>query len=110
MSEQHEVIYMNWEERERGWGSRPDGCSLHLTAEDYREFLAKYWNGMPDETPDEYSAPAGELETVTVSQALYDKIAAKEHGLRIWNFAETKFIERGYLVRGENASGWVPLK
>ena len=28
-----EIFFVSWEESERDWGSRPDGCSLHMTQE-----------------------------------------------------------------------------
>jgi hypothetical protein len=30
-----------WEESERGWGVRPDGCSLHLTKDDCKSYIQK---------------------------------------------------------------------
>ncbi len=52
----YRVLYMAWEESERGGGGeRHDGCSLHLTAEDSEAFIKEYWAGMPDAVPDEYS-------------------------------------------------------
>lgn len=53
------VVVQKWEERERGWGSRPDGYSVHLTDDDRCRFIAAYWARMPDKTPDEYSRPLG---------------------------------------------------
>ena len=31
-----EVVAVQWEESERGWGVRPDGCSLHVSVESKR--------------------------------------------------------------------------
>ena len=36
------VYLQHWEESERGWGIRPDGCSLHLTLEDRKKYIEKY--------------------------------------------------------------------
>ena len=51
------VAIMPWEESERGWGTRPDGFSIHPDADDYRTFLKAYWDRMPDSPPDEYERP-----------------------------------------------------
>jgi hypothetical protein len=49
-----------WTEYERGWGCRPDGCSLHASKEDALQFVKDYWererkNNKSGKTPDEYS-------------------------------------------------------
>ena len=46
-----------WEESEKGWGVRPDGYSLHSNQEDVKKYIKEYWDGMPKQTPDEYSRP-----------------------------------------------------
>lgn len=49
------VFCYEWEETERGWGSRPDGLSLHATDEGARAYLKAYWDRQPDgPAPDEY--------------------------------------------------------
>lgn len=52
------ISVMEWEESERGWGTRPDGYSIHISPEAYETWLAAYWARMPKETPDEYERPA----------------------------------------------------
>ena len=46
-----QIIYVGWEESERGWGTRPDGCSLHISEEDYHKFIRAYWDKQPAEVP-----------------------------------------------------------
>jgi len=75
-----DVIYVSWEESERGWGTRPDGCSLHLTETDYRKFEKAYWAEMPNYIPDEYSRPGGNPERVSVSETLYEQIKESKNG------------------------------
>jgi len=36
------VVVKEWTESERGWGTRPDGYSVHLTNADSEKFLAEY--------------------------------------------------------------------
>ncbi len=104
-----EVVYVSWEESERGWGTRPDGISLHLTKEDFKVFLEKYWDRMPKEVPDEYSRPAGEPGIVYASPDLYKKIQEGDHGLRLWGYEETELVSKKKLVHGKRRSGWAPL-
>ena len=35
------VFIIDWDEFEEGWGSRPDGYSIHLTREDAEIFMEK---------------------------------------------------------------------
>lgn len=53
------VVVQKWEETERGWGSRPDGYSIHPSEEARVRYVTAYWKNMPDDVPDEYSRPRG---------------------------------------------------
>lgn len=53
------IIVQKWEESERGWGTRPDGYSLHLTETDRVRYVRAYSDALPAEVPDEYSRPNG---------------------------------------------------
>jgi hypothetical protein len=104
------VTYVNWEEPERGWETRPDGCSLHLTLKDYKAFEEAYWAKMPKEVPDEYSRPAGEPVEVRVNSKLYREIKKTKNGLRLHHEGEELESKEGNLVYGSKRSGWVPLQ
>ncbi|PIO00317.1 hypothetical protein COT72_01270 [archaeon CG10_big_fil_rev_8_21_14_0_10_43_11] len=80
------VHVQSWIESERGWGTRPDGWSFHLSRADYAAFVKNYWDAQPDETPDEYSRPAEkELVVAQVTPDLYARVKKNEHGLRLYN-------------------------
>jgi hypothetical protein len=68
---------IRWTEHERGWGSRPDGVTLHRDEAEARRFIANYWASQPDKingrAPDEYSAP-GEPELTDVSPAEAERL------------------------------------
>src|SRR3989344_7974426 len=68
MKNKKTVICQKWLESERNWGSRPNGYSPHLNEEDKENYIQEYWNGMPDEVPDEYSAPDGTSYLCDVDQ------------------------------------------
>ena len=51
------VIEIEWTERERGWGQRPDGFSYHPNMEEATKYIADYWKKQPKEVPECYSAP-----------------------------------------------------
>lgn len=102
-----EVVYVIWEESERGWGVRPDGCSLHLTEQDFQAFEKEYWKRMPNEVPDEYSRPAGEPVTAYVNKTLYKEIKKSKKGIRLWNHEESEAVKSKQLVYSNKRSGWV---
>lgn len=58
------VWVQRWEESERGWGTRPDGYTIHKVAGDIPKFVvflrAKEAQSLkPGEIPDTYSRPEG---------------------------------------------------
>lgn len=79
------AICQKWEESERGWGTRPDGFSLHLSMDGLRQFVKAYWDRMPDTPPDEYSRPDGQPYPVGVSDDTIEEIRAAGDGLRYYN-------------------------
>ena len=80
----HQVVCQKWEESERGWGVRPDGFSLHLSHDGLRKYIKEYWDGMPDEAPDEYSRPSGTPYEVGVAEEVVVKIE-RNGGLRYYS-------------------------
>lgn len=71
------VIIQNWEESERGFGTRPDGFTIHKNKKqciEYTTWYYKTYNNL-EETPDEYTRISGAPIEVEVSDELYDRIA-----------------------------------
>lgn len=76
------VVFQRWEESERGWGTRPDGYSLHLTKEDREAFIQEYWDRQPKgEVPDEYSRPEGEPYFADIGPDLFTKLSNSKNGI-----------------------------
>ena len=73
-----------WTEYARGWGSRPDGCSLHLGEENHKKFCAAYWQKMPSNAPDEYSTENGKPFLAVVNIELYGRLVASKERQGIW--------------------------
>jgi len=102
-----EIIHVSWEESERGWGSRPEGCSLHLSVEDFNKFMKKYCKRLPKEVPDVYERPAGNPEVAYASRKLYRKIKRNSSSLRLYD--EKELVKSKDLVYGKIRSGWVEI-
>jgi hypothetical protein len=93
------VVYCQiWEESERGWGTRPDGHSLHLTFADAEQFRKEYLDHQHEYfesigvkgVPDEYTRPYGDPYQVKVGDELYEQLA-KDKNIR---FNDNAYPER----------------
>jgi len=85
----NKVYLQIWEESERGWGVRPDGCSIHLTLKDRNDYISKIYEGRTlKKIPDEYERIVGNPVEVFVSDLVYSEIIGKntirlmEHEMR----------------------------
>ena len=50
----NKVILQFWEESERGWGVRPDGCSIHLDSNERNSYINSIYSDRGSLVPDEY--------------------------------------------------------
>ena len=74
------IIFQYWEESERGWGIRPDGCSIHRSLADHKAYVDKMYKGRGEVIPNEYDRVVGDPMPGLISQTL-----------------STKLFDRGYL-------------
>lgn len=99
----NQAICQKWEESERGWGTRPDGFSLHISFEALRNYVQDHWDSLPDQAPDEYSRPCGTPYPVGVSNGVMAQIEEAGEGLRFYEF-------QGYGYPGSGGiDGWMPM-
>ena len=94
----HTVVCQEWLESERGWGQRPDGCSLHLSESDRQAYCNAYWeqekkNNLEGYVPDEYSREAGHPTLLDVSDDLYEKIKNNANGIRLWQHQYRELLD-----------------
>ena len=78
----HTVVCQKWEESEAGWGTRPDGFSLHLTFNGLKKYVSDYWDRMPEEAPAEYERPHGTPYEIGVSDSVKLKLEEKDGDMR----------------------------
>ena len=77
-----------WHESERGWGTRPDGYSIHAVQSDVAAYVKAYWDSMPDFVPDEYSRPVGKPFLTEVDDDIAEQaLNSKERGVRLYNWS-----------------------
>ena len=78
---------LQWEESEAGWGTRPDGYSVHADPDAARAYVAAYWARMPERPPAEYERPSSDLAEVRVGADHPAAVALREGRNRLWGEA-----------------------
>lgn len=83
------VVVQDWEESERGWGTRPDGISIHLTEEDRSAYCENYWReerkrNAGGGTPDEYEREAGRPWKAEITDLEAIKLVTQHRSQRIY--------------------------
>lgn len=111
--EKYRVLCQKWMESERGWGTRPDGYSLHCTDEDRKAYIKEYWARMPeartpDEIPEEYSKPDGTPYWCEVDEETFQKIKASKNGIRSFETPPGFGGIDGWIPLGKGGSGYLP--
>jgi len=91
------VYLQYWEESERGWGIRPDGCSLHLTEEDRNKYITSIYEQRKNdkEVPYEYDRPVGESIEVMINDNLFELI---KESYRLLSFELNNLIKLEEIV------------
>ena len=67
-----------WEESERGWGVRPDGCSLHIDLVERDKYVKSIYDERGDEVPYEYDRIVGGVISVFIDDDLFKSIKEKK--------------------------------
>lgn len=82
------VFCQPWEESEAGWGTRPDGFSLHYTIADRQKYVEEHAaclrQAYGNQVPQEYDRPDGDPYIIEVDDATYSAIGEvkERHGMR----------------------------
>jgi hypothetical protein len=87
----NKCIFQFWEESERGWGVRPDGCSIHLNKEELNNYIKDIYKNRGDEIPNEYDRIIGTPLECFISNKLYDELNQSGH-LRLLEFEKNNLI------------------
>lgn len=78
----NKVILQRWEESERNWGSRPDGCSLHLDNINREKYIDIIYRDRKNDIPDTYERIVGSPIDVFIDEPLFE-ILEKEKNIRL---------------------------
>lgn len=96
------VLLQFWEESERGWGVRPDGISLHVNRESYREYLNNIYDSRDGQNvPDEYDRVIGSVIEAMVSDDIYS-IVLSEKNVRLPQYQLNNLIKLKNIIIDAN--------
>ena len=90
------VYLQYWEESERGWGVRPDGCSLHTTLINHKKFINSIYSDRDGDVPDEYDRVVGEPIEVMIKDTLSELF--EDGSLRILAYQLNNLIKLEEIV------------
>jgi hypothetical protein len=78
----NKIILQLWEESERNWGVRPDGCSIHLDSDNRDNFVNDFYSSRDKSVPDVYERAFGEPFFAFVQDDLF-KILEIDKSIRL---------------------------
>ena len=83
-----------WEESEKGWGVNPDGCSIHISEEEYQKYLSSIYSLRESSTivPDIYERVLGKMMVCYVSDSLYD-VLKSDKSIRLMEYETNNLLK-----------------
>ena len=70
----NKVILQLWEESERGFGTRPDGCSIHIDSDNRNNYIKSIYDSRKDEVPNIYDKIIGSELEAFIDDDLFKKL------------------------------------
>jgi hypothetical protein len=93
----NKVVLQFWEESERGWGVRPDGCSIHLDSNERNAYIQSIYDGRGSEVPDEYERTVGDELVAFIEDSLFEKLT-KDKSIRIYQHQFKNLLNMSELI------------
>ncbi len=91
----NKCILQFWEESERGWGVRPDGCTIHLSEEVRDSYIKGIYSHRDSKiVPHEYDRPVGNSIECFISDSLYEKID-QVGSIRLLEYEKNNLVKLG---------------
>lgn len=88
-----------WEESERNWGVRPDGCSLHINLDSHVIYVDDIYRDRTfhQHVPNEYDRIVGEPIEVEILDSLYQELTEKKT-IRLTQVETNNLIKFGTII------------
>lgn len=96
----NKVILQIWEESERGFGVRPDGCSIHINFEERNSYIKSIYDNRDSEVPAEYDRIVGDGIEVFIEDSLFE-IVKRDKSIRITEYQMNNLISMEDLIVNE---------
>lgn len=83
----NKCYFQRWEESERNWGVRPDGCSLHIDMDNHSKYLREIYNIRQSDSniPYEYDRISGGVVECFVTDDIFN-ILLKNKSIRLMEY------------------------
>ena len=69
----NKCVFQLWEESERGFGTRPDGCSIHIDSDNRNNYIKSIYDSRKDEVPNIYDKIIGSELEAFIDDELFKK-------------------------------------
>lgn len=93
----NKIILQLWEESERGFGIRPDGCSVHINSLERKRYIDSIYSNRSSEVPDEYEHIIGDEIVAFIEDGLFEHVIS-EGSIRIEQYQFNNLIKLGDLI------------
>ena len=93
----NKVVLQFWEESERGWGVRPDGCSIHLDSNERNNYIKSIYSDRGSEVPDEYERIVGDELVAFIEDVLFERLL-KDKSIRIYQHQFKNLLNMSELI------------
>ena len=93
----NKVILQLWEESERGYGSRPDGCSIHIDEKIQKEYTDISYKNRGDDVPDVYERLVGDPFFAFIEDGLFE-ILKRDGSIRLFEYELNNLIHMEELI------------
>lgn len=101
----NQIVIQLWEESEKGWGVRPNGCTLHTNMIECRKYIVRIYNERDSkvEVPNEYDKICGEPLYAQVDDNLYNRVH-KDINVIIPQYALSNLLRLDSIIYKETTS------
>jgi len=70
----NKVVLQLWEESEKGFGTRPDGCSIHIDLNNRNNYIKSIYDSRGDVVPETYDKIIGSELEAFIDDELFKKL------------------------------------
>ena len=99
----NKIVLQLWEESERDWGVRPDGCSIHIDSAERERYIESIYSERrgSESVPDEYERVVGGAVEAYIEDPLFETLL-KEKSIRLAQYQMSNLVSlEDIIIRDE---------